>query len=215
MTTRGRPSGALALAAVAVLAAGCGVPGPGTSRPVPAESVPFGLLSTRSPADPTSPAASARGRVALLDRTGRVVLRPRRIEPGDPAARATAVLAALQQGPGGLEREAGLTSALPPGLGLRLDGLDGGLARVDLLPPADGATPGGQAERWPLALAQLVLSLTSVPEVQRVQVVRAGAPVDVPLPDGRLVSRPVTRADYTALLAPRPTTSSPRASGTS
>lgn len=195
-------SGLAVLAATAALA-GCGVPGPGSVRPVPAESVPYRLLATAS-ADPAgTQTVAARARVAFLDRRGAIILRPRRAGSGAASERTVQLLAALEAGPSEIEREAGITSGLPAGLELALQSLDAGLAVVSLAAPAEAAPPAGQSERWPVAIAQLVLTLTSLPEVTRVQVLRDGTPVDVPLPDGRLVSRPVSRDDYASLLPAR------------
>ena len=52
-----------------------------------------------------------------------------------------------------------------------------------------------------LAIAQVVMTLTSLPGVDSVQFVRDDETVEVPLPDGTLVRRPLTAADYSSLLA--------------
>ncbi len=51
-----------------------------------------------------------------------------------------------------------------------------------------------------LAIAQVVMTLTSLPGVDSVRFVRDDETVEVPLPDGTLVRRPLTAADYSSLL---------------
>ncbi len=52
-----------------------------------------------------------------------------------------------------------------------------------------------------LAIGQVVMTLTSLPGVRSVRFVRDGETVEVPLPDGTLVRRPLTSQDYASLLA--------------
>ena len=73
------------------------------------------------------------------------------------------------------------------------------MASVELTPSEQPRT----ADRLPLAVAPIVLTVTSVDGVDAVMLLREGAPVDVPLPGGEQVSRPVTAAQYQSLLAPR------------
>jgi hypothetical protein len=54
-----------------------------------------------------------------------------------------------------------------------------------------------------LAVAQVVLTVTSVPGVDSVLVTRDGAPVELPLPGGALTSGPVTGRDYISLVEAR------------
>ena len=70
--------------------------------------------------------------------------------------------------------------------------------------PADVAAAIAHArrERLPLAVGQLVLSLSSAPGVDGIRLVTSGEAVDVPLPDGALADRPVTADDYVELLPP-------------
>ena len=114
------------------------------------------------------------------------------------------VLARLTSGPSESERSSGLASALGPDVRLTLTGVVRGTATVEL--DLGAQQPG--AARLPLAVAQVVLSTASVEGVDRVQLVRDGAPVEVPLPDGSLTREPLTSADYTALLANVPVSSS-------
>jgi hypothetical protein len=69
---------------------------------------------------------------------------------------------------------------------------------VDLT--AEAEPPSGWASRR--AVAQIVLTATSVPGVRAVLLTLAGEPVEVPLPSGELTADPVTAADYEELLRP-------------
>ena len=72
-----------------------------------------------------------------------------------------------------------------------------GVAQVDLA--AEFAELG--SDRQLLAIAQLVLTLTSRPGVGQVAFTLDTAPIDVPRADGTITSDPVTRADYASMLA--------------
>jgi hypothetical protein len=63
-----------------------------------------------------------------------------------------------------------------------------------------GAFEDRTATDQALAVAQLVATLTTVPGVADVSLRRNGEVVDVPLPDGSLVRRPLVRADYVSLI---------------
>jgi Sporulation and spore germination len=120
----------------------------------------------------------------------------------DPAAAASsrevdALLAGLVAGPTDLERGAGLSTAIPPGLTLHLTSLRNGQAVVDLT----GQDPGPALGQAHLAAAQIVLTLTALPDVESVILTRNGRPLEAALPDGSLTSLPLTHDDYASLLA--------------
>jgi hypothetical protein len=52
-----------------------------------------------------------------------------------------------------------------------------------------------------LVVAQIVLSVTSLPAVHAVRFVRDGQPLEALLADGALTDRPLTAADYATLRA--------------
>ena len=52
-------------------------------------------------------------------------------------------------------------------------------------------------------MAQVVLTLTSHPDVHSVSFTSDGQPVEAPLADGIIAHRPLTAADYASFLAPR------------
>ena len=73
----------------------------------------------------------------------------------------------------------------------------GGIARVDLV-PAVSALP---SDEQLLAVAQIVCTLTGRPGVGQVSFTLEGARLAVPKGDGSLVTSPVARDDYEALMA--------------
>ncbi len=205
-----------------LVAAGCGVPVRGTTA-VPATSVPRGLLdpapssgSGTGAAD--GPASSPDDAVAAPGLDGRppttylldaedmltpVVLDPAPAagplggEPDAPAVTAV-LLRRLAAGPTASQRDAGLSTALGPGVPVVLVDVVGTTARVALRQPDRDPS----ADRLPLAAGQVVLTVTSAPGVDRVQMLRDGEPTAVPLPGGVRSSGPVTADDYAALTAP-------------
>ncbi len=54
-------------------------------------------------------------------------------------------------------------------------------------------------EQSPLAVAQIVLTATSVPAVERVVLTRQGEPLEAQLPDGGLTTAPLAAQDYAEL----------------
>jgi len=68
--------------------------------------------------------------------------------------------------------------------------------------------PSGGASRR--AVAQLVLTATSLQGVDAVRLTIGGDPVEAPLPTGELTSAPLTAADYAVFLtAPEPPSAVP------
>ena len=113
-----------------------------------------------------------------------------------PSEQARAMLAQLMRGPTEAELAAGLSSAIPPGLSLRLAALAGGLATVDV----EGTDPGPGGNASHLLPGQVVLSLTSLPFVDAVMLTRNGRPLEAALPDGALTELPLSRTDYSSLI---------------
>jgi spore germination protein GerM len=108
------------------------------------------------------------------------------------------LLGLLAAAPDEAARAAGRSSAIPSSSELDLVGVADGVALVEL-DPATSPT----ADRLPLAMGQLVLTVTSAPGIDAVQVSAAGDTVEVPLPGGALTDRPVTADDYATLLPER------------
>ena len=211
-----------------LLLAGCGVPGTSTER-VEASEVPFGLLdpaagdgaSVPGPAggpgrgaDAAAAAADLAARLPstyLLDAGDALVAVPfESSRPGAPAAAtapagdegaavlARVLLQRLVAGPDAGQREGGLSTELGPGVPAALVDVVDGTARVALRQPDRDRA----ADRLSLAIGQVVLTVTSVPGVERVQLLRDGVPTAVPLPDGARSGAPVTALEYAVLLAP-------------
>ncbi len=181
-------------------ASACGLPDEERSRTVDAEAVPYNLLTPaeQEPEDSDAGPAHPRGEpvVFWLRRDGRLTTAPVGATCDDPVAQVVEdVLTALSASPTSEDGAAGLTSAVPPSARLELVALEDGVAVVDLDPVALG-----DAERLPLAVGQLVLSVTSAPGVVGLRLVTSDEDVDVPLPDGALADRPVTADDYVELL---------------
>lgn len=98
------------------------------------------------------------------------------------------------------EREANLRTAIPPGTETISLTEDGSVLRIDL--NSEFAAVGGEEEI--LAVAQIVLTATSVEGVDLVAFQLEGVPTDVPVADGALSVDPVGAEDYAALIAGNP-----------
>jgi hypothetical protein len=181
----------LALLCLLVLAA-CST-GPSGLRTVDEEAVPFNLLDAGAPPAVTVPPASSGTpfTACLLDAADRIVPVPAQT-PGTLTP-----LAALRRL---LPDEVGTTArtALPDGAPVRAVEVSAGVARVALSP--DLAALG--ADRLPLAIGQVVCTLTGLPGIGQVTFRLDDAPVEVPTASGSLTALPVSRDDYAALLAP-------------
>ncbi|SDN56792.1 GerMN domain-containing protein [Geodermatophilus sp. DSM 45219] len=191
-----------AAAGLLTLVAGCGVPTGGAAETIPASDVPYGLASpaptSPAPADP-DPVVEP-GRVYLVDAADLLVPRPREVEGATPEERLGALLDALAAGPTAEERDRQLSTALPPEVRLSVVELAGGTATVDITGAPEA--PAGQASRR--AVAQVVLSATSVPGIEAVVLTWDGERVEAPLPSGELTAEPLTRADYAGEGRPAP-----------
>lgn len=194
---KARSAGHLACAALSVALLGsCGLPDGGAVRPVDDDAVPYNLLSSGQPTS-SAPRGSAGGLVDVFLASGAGTLRPvlRPAPAGTPLAVAQAALEALQTGPTSLERRSGLTSVLVPGSSLEAVRLERRTLVVDVVQPEPGPPP----DRLPLLVGQIVLSVTSVPGIDRVVLTRDGTPLEAPLPDGALTAEPLTDAMYLPL----------------
>ena len=107
-----------------------------------------------------------------------------------------AVVRALIDGPGATGINLDLRTAIPPGTQVRTVLVTDGTARVDL--SADFTGVGGQEEIF--AVAQIVITLTSLPQVDGVKFAIDGADVAVPTGDGSVADSPLTPRDYQSLL---------------
>ena len=183
---------------VALALAACGVPIDSGPHRLAAGDVPLGLAApstTTTQAGPRSPRAVAVIQAYLVFQD-RLVARSRVIpSPANPMA----ALGALLAGPTALEAGAGLRSAIPAGaVVLDVHEDKSGRATIDM--STEVAQTGGPDQI--LAIAQVVYTATALPGVTSVSFELAGQPVEVPRADGTLMSGPVGRGDFAALLSP-------------
>lgn len=187
------------LAAVLALS-GCGVPTGGKPDAIPPSSVPFGLAS----AEPSAPSATSAPlhldapRIYLVQPDNALVPIARQIPEGTVRERLAIVLKYLAAGPTKLEKRHQISTALPPDIVLRVRDVTDDRVTIDIGGPAPA--PSGKESRR--AVAQIVLSATSLPEVHGVLLTSDGTPVEAPLPSGELTSAPLTALDYTPMLQP-------------
>lgn len=193
--------GVLSVLAAGCLALGaCGVPTGDVPAAIAPSDVPYGLAepnATTAPPEQATPMVDP-SRLYLVAPDDSLVPRPRDITVGTTSERLQDLLADLAAGPTEEERSEQLSTALPPEVQLDVAGVTAGVATVDLT--AEAEPPSGWASRR--AVAQIVLTATSVPGVRAVLLTLAGEPVEVPLPSGELTADPVTAADYEELLRP-------------
>ena len=114
----------------------------------------------------------------------------------------------LEQGPPFGRPSVGLGTAVPEGLVLGID-VTRGIATVDLTARFSNAMPRTDP---PLAIAQMVLTLTRFQGIGQVMFTRDGAPIDVPLPPNDELSpvgEPVAYEDFAILLVESPASTTP------
>ena len=187
---------------ILVLAAGCGFGPSGDVKEIDPLSLPPRLFGSTPPTSTAAATATATAAEPMTSGSGtyflsatslRLSARPLSVTSGIPALQE--LLNHLAAGPDDAERARGLSTALTPTTRLTVASLQGGLATVDL---AFGRVPPNQIT----AIAQIVLTATSLPEVNRLRLTIDGKPLQAPLANGAQTDRPLTRSDYLALLAP-------------
>lgn len=192
--------GGVAALLLAVVA-GCGLPQGGEATRVPAEDVPYGLLTTPT-TQPSTDAAypSIRGAIYLVDENQLLV--PTAVAVTNTPLRplVQSLLTRLAVGPTDRERARGLLTDLGPGAAVILRSVTDGTATIELRAPVQDPSP----VRFPVAIGQIVLTATSVVGIDRVAFVQEdGTPANVPVPPaGDLSTAPLTAAEYASLLAP-------------
>lgn len=189
--------------ALALVLAGCGVPTGGAPATIPAEDVPFGLaLPSPSPTPTAAPEASTvTARVHWIGAADAVVPRVREVSGTTRRERLASLLAQLVAGPTQAELDEELSSALPPTIQLVVtDFEDDGTATIDLVArPQELSGVSGRR-----AVAQIVLTATSVPGVHAVLLELSGESIEAPLPAGALTAGPLTAQDYAEATLPPP-----------
>jgi len=187
-------AGALLVAATT----GCGVPTGGSPDRIPAAEVPTELAASGSStaARPSAAAGLDEPQVLLLTEDGTLVPRGRSVPDGELRDRLDALLSDLAAGPTPSELTDRLSTALLPDTTLSVTRVSGATVTIDLDGSAEAPT-GRESQR---AVAQIVLTATSLPGVEAVLLTRGGQPVEAPLPSGELTSRPLTAGNYASLL---------------
>ena len=188
--------------AVLVLLAGCGVTTGGSPEEIAPSDVPYGLLSaTPTTATPSSVApVGDQPRVYLVSSDDVLVASGREVANGTVEDRLEELLGELTSGPTTDELEDELTTALPPGTEFSVNAVDGGTVTIDLTGP--GEAPSGLQSR--LAVAQIVLTATSLPDVRAVLLSSEGDPLEAPLPSGELTTAPLEAGDFASLVVAPP-----------
>lgn len=204
MTARRR----IAVAALVLGAlAACGVPTSGEPTKIAASDVPYGLASPTpsAPSGPSDQTMVTEVGVYLVAPDDVLVPRGRELPGGSLEDRLEDLLGELAVGPSAPELADELSTSLPPEVELNVTDITGGTVTVDIAGPVD--LPTGTEGR--LAVGQIVLTATSLPQVFAVRLARDGEPVDVPLPDGELTSEPLTAPLFASFLTPPAPTVTP------
>jgi hypothetical protein len=195
-------AGALVVLVLLALLSSCGLPGEGSVTTVDDDEVPYRLLESDAPSAAATETSTTPGPVPMvfwLVNDDRLV--PSATDASCDQAPEVVVerlLGELAAGPTDEARAAGRSSAIPPESTLALVDITEGTARVEV-----DAETAINADRLPVAVGQIVLTLTSVAGVRSVVLVSGAGPVQVPLPGGALTEDPVTATDYTVLLPDR------------
>lgn len=201
MTKRWRRGWRLAVAATAtgLTVSGCGLPDGGATR-VDDEDVPYRLVAPADrSAESPSPTGSTRPSGALVfwvDAGDRLVPSEASTSCDEPAAAQVAyLLDLLSSGPTDEVRTEGWSSAWVPPADLSLEAIEGSTAVISV-----DATTQTSADRLPLAIGQVTLSVTTAADVSEVRFTDGEQePLAVPLPGGAFTDAPVGRTDYARL----------------
>ena len=198
MRRRSRRPGRLGLAvlAVVVATAACGIPTAGGPTAIAKGDVPSNLLSPASPTTVPStvpPQAEVPELIFLAASTGTVAPVSRYITVNTGLnATLTELLGALLVGPTPGESAAGLQSFLSGAKTRVTAKVAGGIATVDFTSNPIQVVGASQT----LAIAQVVFTATAQPGVNSVVFEIAGQLLDVPIASGATVSGPVDRTFY-------------------
>lgn len=181
------------LLATVTLVGACGVPLDSEARVTDASDVPYDLLASTTT---SLVGAAAQGdETSICLAINGSVLSVGRDRSGEPPL--DTLLELVLAGPTEGEARLGLRSALST------QNMVSGVvplatvAQVQLGPDF-ALLPGDQQL---LAVAQMTCTLTTQPDVERVSFTLGAKDIEVPIEDGSLVSRPVTREDYVKLIA--------------
>jgi Sporulation and spore germination len=188
------------LALLSLLVAGCGVPSQDRPVVIDPTNVPNSLLATARPEPDSTPTPSLEAKpVTYFVEAGMLVGVERDLPHASLRPRLESAIAALLLGPTGTEQSAGLGTAIPNNLLLNVGEIHDGEVIIELT----GEPRNSPTEENVLAVAQIVLTATAQPEIDRVRLTRDGEPVDAPLIGGTLKYTALTANDYAALVAGR------------
>jgi hypothetical protein len=181
------------LAALTSLSLGCGVPGESTPRVLSESELPDGLRPVS-----TSPDATTREQEVIdvwFVRDGSLARARHSVpSPADASIAVDEVLA----GPSASEQGESLRSAIPDPEAVVGVTVGRGVATVDLRAAFAEIPASDQV----LAVGQLVLTLTDLRGIGRVEFQVNGEQVPVPLPNGEPSEGTVSRDDYLSLTTP-------------
>ena len=192
----------LAIAALALVLLACDIEAQEQSEPLAVEvDGPTTTTTTTGRPEPPStdraPEVEFVATVFLIDEDDQLVPATRILTaPDDTAGRIGATIEALVDGLTDAEAAEGRRSAIPATTAVREVVVRAGTVRVDV--SEDFAAIGGRSEV--LAVGQLVLSATTLPEIERFTLHIGGEAVSLPLPSGALIDEPVTQEQFLELL---------------
>lgn len=196
----------VALAALATLVSGaCGIQHDEQARTLSSDKVPFGLLATSTtttaPQPPEAPAVPIS--VYLVDNDTGQLVEVQRSVSAPPSVRGA--VQELLEGPTERELDQGLRSNIASATELLgIIGPENGVVTIDLT-DLTGTTGEGQR----LALAQIVYTVTALPDVDRVLFRFKGEAKEVPNAAGESTGEPLARSDFAPFDPAATTTSAP------
>lgn len=177
----------------ALLVAACGVPGDDEPRPLDQQAVPFDLLAPTAESTTTTVpsmfADTVRVAVYLTNADGKLQSVRR---PVTTPVTVGKVVEALLAGPSEEEASRLATAITSETKLLSIEGPTDGLVTIDLSRDVLDITGRQQI----LALAQVVWTVTALPNVDRVLFEFDGEPSEVPNGNGTLTSSPLGRLSY-------------------
>ena len=183
--------------AVMLLAAGCGVQGDGAPRSLAPDAVPDELLAPKTSTAPADePDGGTEVTVYLVD--NRDLLRPVPRTLPSPAL-ITDVLGSLLDGATDEEADEGLRSEIPSGTTVNgIDRLDRDVIAIDLSEEFAETTADGEL----LAQAQIVYTVSQLPNVEGVLFLVDGRPREGADDEAKLTSSPLTTEDFADFAPP-------------
>lgn len=175
------------LVLVALVAAACGIPMEAEPEILDVKIQPVQESESVAPGDLAS--------VSIYLVRNDALVRVTRDLPSPPSL--TSIFDSLLERVTEPERRANLRTAIPPGTRTIEVTEDGSTLRIDL--SQEFASVGGEEEIF--AVAQIVLTATSIEGVDLVAFQLDGVPTDVPVANGALSADPVGADDYAALVS--------------